>query len=100
MAHKSDSGMKQGGVFKGFGPDNPAYTLERLGRSAGFHRKADISLRGQQLPGGEADAMVAEVDGPGVVFPNSRNLVRTGNFGKTEEAAVGNADGAATVGGG
>lgn len=47
--------------------------------------------------GGKADAVVAEVNGPGIVFPETAVLVTAGNFGKAEEMAVGNSDRAAAV---
>lgn len=97
MVKKNNARMEQGAVFQGFRPDNPAAAAQGAGCRAGFHHKAHRGIQGQMLPGGKANAMVAEVNGPGVVFPDGGELIAAGNFGKTEKMAVGNAQGTAAV---
>lgn len=81
---KNNAGMKECSIFKGLAPNDPACALDLIGPVVGLQGETDGCVQGQRLPAGEADAVVAEVDGPGVVFPESGNLVMAGNFGKAE----------------
>lgn len=97
MLGKSDRGMKERAVGNGGGPDHPARAPQGGPGGVPDHLEPEHGFGRKRLPGGEADAMVAEVHGPGVVLADGGRLVRAGDFGKTEEMAAGDAQGAPTV---
>jgi len=95
---EDDAGMEKSGVFKGLAPDNLANPLDLGSPVIGFEQETDFRIQVQQLPAGEADPVVAEVNGPGIILPQSGATVMAGNFGKTEGMATGDTDGAAAIG--
>ena len=96
---KNDAGMKQRSVCKGRGPDNPADPFYLDGRLVDLQGKAESGVRGQRLSGGKANAVLTEVNGPGILFPRTGKVIPAGDFGKTENMMAGNTDGAAAVDG-
>lgn len=94
---KGDAGMKKGRVGKGYGPDDSAGSLNCGGSLADLQEKAERGVRGQHLAGGKADAVFAEVNGPGVIFPHTGSLITADDFGKAENMVVGDPSGAAAV---
>jgi len=65
---EGDAGVEQGGVFQGFAPDHPTGAFHRGGGIVGLEEETDGGVGSQHLPAGEADAVVAEVDGPSVIL--------------------------------
>jgi hypothetical protein len=65
---EGDGGVKEWSVFKGFAPDYSAYPFDQVGGIIGSKEETNGGVDSQQLPTGEADAMVAEVNGPGIIF--------------------------------
>lgn len=63
-----DGGVVKRCVLKGFAPDDPADPFDQGDGIVGFEEETNGGIGKQRLPAGEADAMVAEVDGPGVVL--------------------------------
>lgn len=94
---KNDAGMKQGSVCKGYGPDNPTSPFYFGGGFVDVQGKAESGVSGQHLPGDKANAVLAEVNGPGIVFPHTGMVIPAGDFGKTENMMTGNTDRAAAV---
>jgi hypothetical protein len=94
---KNDAGVKQGSVCKGYGPYNPADPFYLGGRLIDVQGKAESGVRGQHLSGGKANAMLAEVNSPGIVFPHTGKVIPAGDFGKTENMMAGDTDGAAAI---
>lgn len=94
---EGDANVKERSVCKGFRPDDPGQPINALGGCACSQAIFQGGAWGQKLAGGKADAMVAEVHGPGIVFAKTADLVAAGYFGKAEEVAIGNPDGAAAV---
>ena len=91
--------MKQGGVCKGHGPDYSANPFYLGGSLIDVQGKAESGFRSQNLSGGKADAVLAEVNGPGIVFPHTGKVIPVADFGKTESMMAGDTDGAAAVNG-
>jgi hypothetical protein len=94
---KNDAGVKQGSVCKGYGPDNPANPFYLGGSLIDVQGKAESGVSGQHLSGGKADAVLAEVNGPGIVFPDTGKVIPADDFGKTENMVTGYTDGATAV---
>jgi hypothetical protein len=94
---KDDAGVKQGRVCKGHGPDNPANPFYLGGGFIDFQEKAESCVLGQYLPGGKANAVLAEINGPSVILPHAGKVIAAGDFGKTENMATGDTNGAPAV---
>lgn len=91
--------MKQWSVFKGLRPYHAPHTLQFGICAFCFQGKADDRIGGQQPTTGEADATIAEVNGPGIVIPATRLLIAAGDFRKSEIMMAGDANGSAPVDG-
>lgn len=89
--------MEQLRVLKGFRPDDPALALGGGGVVAAFQGEADEGFRLQQTVADEADAVLAEVDGPALLGPVFRKMVVAGDFAEMEDVVLGNAGGAAAI---
>lgn len=94
---KNDAGVKEESVCKGHGPDDPANPFYLGGGFVDLQGKAESGVLGQYLPGGKANAVLAEINGPGIIFPYAGKVIAAGDFGKTENMMAGNTDGAAAV---
>jgi len=94
---KNDAGVKQGSVCKGHGPDDPANPFYLGGSLVDVQGKAESGVLGQYLPGGKANAVLAEINCPGIVFPHAGKVIAIGDFGKAENMTTGDTDGAPTV---
>ena len=94
---KSDPGMEHGCVFNGLGPDDASGAFQLGDGAVGVHRELDEGVGGQGAAGGKANAVVAEVNGPGVVVPLAGELVAAGDFGKAEVVVAGDANRAAAI---
>lgn len=89
--------MEQLRVLKGFRPDDAALALGGGGIVAALQGEADEGFRLQQAVADEADAVLAEVDGPALLGPVFRRMVAAGKLGKMEDVVLGNAAGAAAI---
>lgn len=65
---KDNAGVEQGCVVEGCAPDNPSSSLNLVDPVIGLEEETDVRIQGEQVPAGKADAVVAEVNGPGVVL--------------------------------
>jgi len=95
---EGDGSMVKGSACKGFAPGHPACPLDIGGVAIGFEEETNGGVGGQELSTGEANTVVTEVNGPGVIFAYSGDLIMGGDFGKAESVAAGNADGLTAVG--
>jgi len=65
---KDNAGMEQGCVVEGCAPDNLSCPLDLIDPVIGLEEETDVRIQGEQVPAGKADAVVAEVNGPGIVL--------------------------------
>ena len=81
---------------KGFGPDHNPGAVKFGGGIVAIEGEADGGFGGKFLETGEAYAVFAEVDCPGIILLSDR-FSGFRNFGKSEPSAQGDAGRAATV---
>ena len=96
LVGKGHTDLKKGRIGKGLAPDDAA-RAGAAGAAVAGHLEIDGRFRPQLAGGGDAQTVVAQVQGPGLVGGVGARRLGRGYFGKAEKVALGQTDRTAAV---
>ena len=91
LVDKGHAHLKKGCIGKGLAPDDAA-RAGAAGAAVAGHLEMDGCFRPQLAGGGDAQTVVAQVQGPSLVGGVGARRPGRGNFGKAEKVALGQTD--------